>query len=200
MDPKAYRLPTHALPRQYDIRLEASQDSDDFRGSVSIHLEIKEPRDSIELHARDLRLGDARLLAGGLTLDGEIELDAGREVATVRFGRPVPVGEADLSIAFEGRVGRGLKGLYVAKDGPEELLCTLCFPTEARSVFPCFDEPAFKARFSYQVTTSARAIVLANSPLVSVAESEGEKMTWTFAPTRPMSTYLAALAIGDLAS
>src|SRR5918911_4507636 len=136
MDPKAYRLPTHALPRQYDIRLEASRDSDEFRGSVSIQLEIKEPRDSIELHARDLRLAGARLLAGGASLDGEIELDPAREVATIRFTRPVPIGEAHLSIAFEGRVGSGLKGLYVAKDGPEELLCTLCFPTEARSVFP----------------------------------------------------------------
>src|SRR5438067_12038638 len=123
MDPKAYRLPEYALPRMYDIYLEASQDADEFLGSVRIRLEIKEPRDSIELHARDLRLSDARLTAGGAKLDGEIEVDGDREVATVRFGQPLPVGEADLSIAFEGRVGSGMRGLYVAKDGPEQILC-----------------------------------------------------------------------------
>jgi puromycin-sensitive aminopeptidase len=200
MDPKAYRLPEYAVPRQYDIYLDASRDSEEFRGSVAIRLDIREPRESIELHARDLRLSDALLSAGGARLDGEIALDDDREVVTVRFARALPVGEATLSITFEGRVGNGLRGLYVAKDGPEELLCTLCFPTEARSLFPCFDEPAFKARFSYRVTTSPDAVVLANSPLVSVEESEGGKKTWSFAATRPMSTYLAALAIGDLAS
>lgn len=200
MNPKAYRLPEYALPRQYDIHLEASQESDNFRGSVTIHLDIKEPRDSIELHARDLRLSNASLTAGGAVLEGEIEMDAGREIATLRFPRPLSVGEAGLSLAFEGRVGNGLKGLYVAKDGGEQLLCTLCFPTEARSVFPCFDEPAFKARFSYRVTTTTGSIVLANSPLVSVEESEQGKKTWIFGTTRPISTYLVALVIGDLAS
>ena len=32
------------------------------------------------------------------------------------------------------------------------------------------------------------------------ASADGQYCTWTFAPTRPMSTYLVALAIGDLAA
>jgi puromycin-sensitive aminopeptidase len=113
--------------------------------------------------------------------------------------QPLPTGEATLRLAFQGKLNAGLRGLYRAVDGQEQLICSLCAPTDARAIFPCFDEPTFKARFAYEITTSAGATVLANSPLVSVAECEDGRKTWSFAPTRPMSTYLIALVIGNVA-
>ncbi|MGI8587754.1 MAG: M1 family metallopeptidase [Chloroflexia bacterium] len=199
MNPKAYRLPKNTLPRRYDLELEARLDEDFTRGRVAIGLEVVEPSDTIVLHAVGLALSDARLTAGGRELDGTVELDAEREVATIRFAEAVPAGEARLEIAFTGRVSRGLEGLYRATDGPERLLCTQSFATAARTIFPCFDEPTFKARFAYSVTTDAGATVLANSSLLSVTEAEdGRSKTWTFEATKPMSSYLVALVIGDL--
>src|SRR5919202_1986330 len=177
MNPKAYRLPQYALPRRYDIHIEAGLGSADFGGSVAINLDIREARDVIEMHARDLQLAEATLEVDGRKLTGEVELDKEQEVARVRFREALPVGQATLTIPFKGQISQGLDGIYLAKNGP-----------------------AFKARFAWEVTTSAGATVLANSPVQSVRPSaDGQTKTWAFAPTKPMSSYLVALVIGDVA-
>ena len=199
-NPKAYRLPTHVYPTSYDIEIDARLGRQDTHGKVTIQLDIREARDTIELHARDLKLSDARLTIGGMTLEGEIEQDNERNMAAIRFDKPLPVGEATLEINFDGEISKGLEGLYLAKDGPEECLCTQCEEIDARRIFPCFDEPTFKASFAWKVTTSPDMTVLANGPLLSVEDSDdGKSKTWSFAPTKRMSSYLVALVIGDVA-
>jgi puromycin-sensitive aminopeptidase len=216
-NPKAYRLPTHVLPRRYDIKIDARLGRQAVYGSVTIQLEIRESRDVIELHARDMKLTDAALTIGDRTLDGDITQDEEREMAAIKFAEPLPTGDATLHITYQGQVSSGLEALYLAKDGPEECLCTQCEETDARAVFPCFDEPTFKAQFAWQVTTSPEHTVLTNGPLLSVVENkaspgdteqivnpkseiENPSRTWTFAPTKTMSSYLVALVIGDVAA
>jgi puromycin-sensitive aminopeptidase len=59
----------------------------------------------------------------------------------------------------------------------------------------------FKARFAWNVTTRADHVVIANGPLESTTASEdGQSKTWKFRATKPMSSYLIALVIGDMAS
>ncbi len=201
MNPKAYRLPTDILPRRYDIQIDARLGREDFHGKVSIKLDIEQARDTIELHARDLKLADACLTCDGAILSGVITQDAEREMAEIRFDRPLPTGEAYLDISFDGQVSTNLEGLYLAKDGPEQCLCTQCEETDARAIFPCWDEPTFKAQFAWEITTAADATVLANGPLISTTQSEdGGSKTWLFEPTEPMSSYLVALVIGAIAS
>lgn len=201
LNPKAYRLPTHVLPSRYDIEIDARVGREDFHGKVSIQLDIQESRNSIELHALDLALSEARLTVGSKALTGDIKQDADREMAEISFGEALPVGLASLEIAFDGHVSKGLEGLYLAKDGPEQCLCTQCEETHARAIFPCFDEPIFKAQFAWKITTAPEATVLANGPLLSMdAIGDGNSKTWTFAPTKKMSSYLIALVIGDVAS
>src|SRR5688500_6918589 len=108
MNPKAYRLPADVLPRCYDLDLEAYLGSDHFRGSVAIRLDIREARESIELHSRDLRLSDVTLDHGGRIREGTADLDRDREIAILRFGEPLPTGEATLGISFSGEVNKGL--------------------------------------------------------------------------------------------
>jgi puromycin-sensitive aminopeptidase len=201
MNPKAYRLPTGVLPRHYDITLDARPDGEAFHGRVAISLDLIAATDTVELHARALDVTAARLTADGRDLTGTVSLDADREIAVIRFPETLPTGTASLDLAFTGKVSDGLEGLFRSKDGADELLCTQCEATGARAILPCFDEPLFKARFTWHVTTSPDAIVLTNGPLVSKASSaDGASATWTFATTKPMSTYLIALAIGNLAS
>lgn len=197
-NPKAYRLPTNVLPRRYEIDLDARLGRKETYGRVTIQLDIQEARDTIELHAREMQIHEARLTINGRTLEGAIRQDEEREMAEVRFDEPLPAGEARLDITFTGQVSDGLEGLYLAKDGPEECLCTQCEESEARAIFPCFDEPTFKAQFAWKITTDPRMTVLANGPVQSVEESEQGKV-WTFAPTQTMSSYLVALVIGDMA-
>ncbi|HUS17320.1 MAG TPA: M1 family aminopeptidase [Chloroflexia bacterium] len=200
VDPKAYRLGGHVRPRHYAVHLNARLGEEAFSGTVAIQLEIDAPCDAIELHARDLQVPEGRLEGAGRTFPGSVTLDADRELAITRFGEPVPAGPATLHLTFSGKLNPRLEGLYLAADGPEQLLCTQCEATEARAIFPCFDEPTFKARFATTVTTAADATVLANAPLVSMEDGpEAGTRTWTFAPTRAMSSYLWAVVIGDVA-
>src|SRR5215210_7806998 len=166
-NPKAYRLPKHVLPRRYDIHLDARLGRDRVKGHVDIDLNIVEPGETIELHARELTIHRVKLVAGGHAIEGKAVQDADREMASLAFGQPLPVGDARLEIDFDGQVSKGLEGLYLAQDGPEQCLCTQCEETDARAIFPCFDEPSFKAQFAWKVTTSPEATVLANGPLVS---------------------------------
>jgi puromycin-sensitive aminopeptidase len=200
-NPRAYRLPNHVLPRQYDIELDARVGRPTFTGKVTIQVDIREGSSSIELHAHELlTLKEATLTAGDTTLQGTITQDAEREMAHIDFGQPLPVGDATLVIAYDGRISPTLEGLYLAKDGPEQCLCTQCEDTYARKILPCWDEPAFKAHFAWKITTDPESTVLTNGPLVSAeASPDGKSKMWTFAPTKLMSSYLCATVIGDIA-
>ena len=199
MNPKAYRLPTHVLPRRYDIDIDTRLGREEFGGNVAIQVEIKEACEAIELHARDLKITSSCLKTTAKELKGKVEPNTESEMVAIEFEETIPVGPATLNLAFEGKVSVGLEGLYLAQDGPEKCLCTQCEETDARAIFPCFDEPTFKAQFAWKVTTAPDATVLANGPLVSCTDStDGKSKTWQFAPTKPMSSYLVALVIGDI--
>src|SRR4051794_305832 len=109
-DPKAYRLPTHVLPKRYGIDIDARLASEDFHGKVTIDLDIKESCDAIEMHARDLKLSDAILTIHGAMRAGVIHQDNEREMASIRFDEPLPAGGATLELSFAGRISPNMEG------------------------------------------------------------------------------------------
>jgi puromycin-sensitive aminopeptidase len=201
MNPKAYRLPRGVLPRHYAIEIDARIGVETLHGRVAIQVDIITPSATIELHARDLSISEAILSSAGQTLQGSVLLDADRELAIVHLPQIVSAGPATLRLVYEGRIStNGLQGMYLGTNGAERMICTQCETVGARSVLPCFDEPDFKASFAWSVTTTADAVVLTNGVLERVVESaDGTSKTWTFAPTPPMSSYLLAAGIGNLA-
>jgi puromycin-sensitive aminopeptidase len=199
MSTSTYRLPSHALPRRYDVQLDARLGRAEFTGRVAILLDLHIASDVLELHARDLTILSSQLRVGDQTLAAEVEPDAENERVIFRFAQAIPAGAAELSVTFTGQVSQTLKGLYLSQNPPEQVLCTQCESIDARAIFPCFDEPTFKAQFAFEVTSAPDAVVLSNTPLVSVTDQESAK-TWKFAPTKKMSSYLVALVIGDVAS
>ena len=71
--------------------------------------------------------------------------------------------------------------------------------TNARQMFPCFDEPRFKANFTITLDHAPEFHALSNMPLESKELSE----SWTrsrFKESVPMSTYLVTWAITDFRS
>jgi tricorn protease interacting factor F2/3 len=88
-------------------------------------------------------------------------------------------------------------GLYKSKYGEDYILCTDLEPAEARTVFPCVDEPSYKAVFRVQITTDAGQKVIFNTPEVS-SEDVGGMTRHVFRETPRMSTYLFFFAIGNM--
>jgi puromycin-sensitive aminopeptidase len=196
--PPAFRLPPHVVPSRYDVTLEVDpQRGPAFSGRVEIALALAKPTGRIVLHAADLRLSDARLVAGDTALRGKVRLDPARETAEIVLPRAV-AGDARLELAFAGSLRGDLRGLYAAGAGERRYAFTQLEAADARRFFPCFDEPSFKARLRLAVTTDARNAVLSNAPIASSDPADGGRKTVRFAETPPLSTYLYALAVGEL--
>jgi aminopeptidase N len=69
--------------------------------------------------------------------------------------------------------------------------------TDARRFFPCWDEPAFRARFQLTVVVPENWLAVSNMPIESQQKIAGGKEV-RFAPTPPMSSYLNVFVAGEL--
>ena len=108
----------------------------------------------------------------------------------------VPRADSSVVVRFTKRVRDDvIFGLYKSKYGKEHLLVTDLEPAEARTVFPCVDNPSFKAVFRLRVVTDRGLSVISNTPLVSKRISNG-RTSFSFAETPRMSTYLFFVGIG----
>ncbi|HEV8360465.1 MAG TPA: M1 family metallopeptidase, partial [Candidatus Thermoplasmatota archaeon] len=199
MPAKAHRLPDTVRPRAYVIQLRASPSEARFQGRARIDVELAQATQEIELHARGMTFTSVAAEQGA-RIDGTAELHPDTESATLRFAAPLQPGLAVLELAYEAPVSTSMQGLYLSKDGAEQCLVTQCEATDARAVFPCWDEPAFKATLQWSVTAPAGMAVLANGPLTGKRTDPDGWITWQFAATPPISAYLAAVAIGKFAS
>ena len=68
-------------------------------------------------------------------------------------------------------------------------------PTDARRVFSCFEQPDLKARYTFTVSAPDGWHVYSNQCAAQSTATHGVRRT-TFAPTLPISSYLAAVAAG----
>ena len=194
-----HRLSPDVRPRQVDLHVALDPERGRaFRGEVATGLELARAVSSIELHAVGLRVGGAVLQAGDERVRGRVVAHPDRETIEIRFPRRVGPGAARLELRFSGRLRTDLRGLYFARSGKRRYAFTQLEATDARSFFPCFDEPALKARFRIAVTTRASHTVLSNSPIEKTQKQPGGRKTVRFAETPPLSTYLLALAVGEL--
>jgi len=108
----------------------------------------------------------------------------------------VPKTESEVGVRFTKRVRDDvIFGLYKSKYGKEHLLVTDLEPAEARTVFPCVDEPSYKAVFRLSVVTDEGLSVISNTPVVSEKAEKG-RVRFSFSPTPRMSTYLFFMGIG----
>jgi tricorn protease interacting factor F2/3 len=139
----------------------------------------------------------------------ELILDSyGLQISSVKVaGRDVPF-EIDsklkirgatqnvVSIDYEGMVTeKTLYGVYKSKYGSDYFVTTDFEPNGARLLFPCVDNPSFKAVFSLDVTTQKGLTVVSNARTKSVTDI-GDKARHVFEKTPKMSTYIFYLGIG----
>jgi len=196
---RAARLAADVRPERVDLHLEVDPARGRrFRGEVAIDLHLESPRREIELHAVDLTASRPRVELEGRSLRGRLEARPGRETLVVKLAERLPAGPVRLRLAFAGRLRQDLRGLYAASSGERRYAFTQLEATEARRFFPCFDEPAMKARFRIAVTTGAGQTVLSNAPADATEEHGDGRKTVRFRETPPLSTYLVALAVGEL--
>jgi len=196
---RPHRLARDVRPSRVALHVELDpQKGDAFQGEVEIELALGAPQRTLELHADGLRVSDARVEAGGSTQRGRIRAQPAYQTIRVELPEAVPAGRAVLRLRFAGRLAGNLRGLYAARAGRRRYAFTQLEPTDARRFFPCFDEPTMKARFTIAVTTARRNTVISNSPVDRTELLPRGRKRVEFRPTPPLSTYLVALAVGEL--
>ena len=79
-----------------------------------------------------------------------------KERVVFHLATPMKEGSIRLHVAFAGILNDYLQGFYRSKyivDGEERYMATTQFEsTDARQAFPCWDEPALKAKFNIFLT------------------------------------------------
>jgi puromycin-sensitive aminopeptidase len=195
----AHRLTADVRPGDVDLHLTVDPTAGDaFEGEVRHVLRLGRSRRTLELHAADLRVSRPRVTWGGRTRRGRLVRRPDRETVQIELDESIPAGEAVLELAFRGKLRSDLRGLYAAHAGERKYAFTQLEAADARRFFPCFDEPAFKARFQISVTTGRKHTVLSNGRATKVEPVPGRRKTVHFERTPLLSTYLLALAVGEL--
>ena len=162
--PRTVLVPHQALVLDLDPAL------DRFDGESTLSLTVRQPVSSLLLHAHRLTARRSVLVTAAgerpLTVQPDEKAQTWRLVPA--DGRPVPAGRATLKLAWSGVVQTTGSGLFSSvgssQGGPRRMLATQLQAIYARTVFPSFDEPAFRTRFDLTVRTPPGHEVLSNMP------------------------------------
>lgn len=193
---KNFRLRRSVRPVRYEITLDVDMAQKRFTGQQTITVRLDAAADEIVLHANQLNVTRAIARAGKETHPAKsIEPVAVSETVLLTFATPLPPGEHALDLTWDGKFSEGLRGLYPAG----KLAVTQFEAADARRLIPCFDEPAFKARWAITVKTAKGLAVLSNGPVLR-ASTEGERQVVVFRETEVLSSYLIALVVGPIES
>ncbi|KAH8335449.1 hypothetical protein KR074_002144 [Drosophila pseudoananassae] len=212
-----YRLDGSVVPSHYNLTIGLLRDSSDptlFDGEVSITVRGigPTPIQNITLHADTLEISSCRLVdvgedpTGGSPVEAvdisRLIYEAVTQQMTVPLTQPLEVGrDYALEFKYTGRIRSDMAGLFSASYAEAEtnatrwLALTQMQRINARYVFPCFDEPALKAKFQLQIDRPNGYQAIANTKVTKTTLSGSDRFIDSFAETPAMSTYLLAFMV-----
>jgi len=200
LDSAPGRLPKNVVPVSYTIAVVPNLKALTLSGRESIVLEVRVATDRIQFNSLNEVLRDVRL-------DGKavktVASDDAAQLTTLTLVAPAGVGTHTLSFRYSGKIETQPHGLFLQpyagpKGVPGALLTTQMEATDARRMFPCWDEPAFRATFTLTATVPAAWATIGNMP-VSKRVVHGGLATTTFAASPKMPSYLVEFTAGELA-
>ena len=195
------RLPKDVVPLDYTVRITPDVKSLTLTGHESVTLEVRRATASLTFNSLNERLSHVRL-------DGKpvakVVSDDKAQLTVVTLAAPATAGRHVLDFDYVGRIEKSAQGLFVQPyrtvDGKDAvLLSTQMEATDARRMFPCWDEPAFRATFQLTATVPAAWTVVSNMPIAKRTVA-GALATTTFERSPRMPSYLVEYSAGDLRS
>lgn len=177
----------------YTIEIDLDRAPDTYGGRVTATFKYGGEGDALTV---DFRGGEVL----GLILNGEaVPFDYNGYFITLP-GSSLSGGEQTLVIDYEHPFSQDGAGLYRYVD-PEDgrvYLYTDFEPYDANRLFPHFDQPDLKARYTLNVRAPAGWQVISTTRETQVVD-DGAHRRWTFPPTETLSSYVFSLHAGEYA-
>ena len=196
------KLPKQVVPEEYEIRLAPDVAKRTFSGSETVKLNVCAPVRQLVLNALEIQIASASLDGKALP-KAATHVDAKQETVTVDLGSEISAGAHTLALEFSGKINEQGQGLFFVPyheqgSGAKKIMLGTQFEaTDARRLFPCWDEPSFRARFQLTAVVPENWIAVSNMPVEHERKIDNKKEV-RFAPTPPMSSYLNVFVAGEL--
>jgi len=206
-------LPKNVKATHYEIELEPDLDNGTLRGFSTIHISVLEPTTFILLNCVEIEvLSTVVIEASGNVINiPKVHYNEEKETMMVPLEEEIAAGEmVKLRQNYVGRINdaKTMAGFnrsrYRNIDGKDKWMgSTQGQPTGCRRIFPCTDEPAAKANFSFNVIVDSNLTCLGNMDIVAenLIYPSGlvtSKKNVFFNKTPLMSSYLVAFVVGEL--
>ncbi len=199
------KLSKEIVPQSYDIHIKPNIEKRTFTGSETIVVDVRKPAKTISFNANAVVVQSAKLMnsADKPEQTARITSNPEEQIVSLNFAKEIPAGTHRLALNFSGKINESGQGLYFANydeaatGAKKTMLGTQMEATDARRMFPCWDEPAFRAKFRLTVTVPASFTAVSNMPVESEKVSGSSKEV-RFGETPPMPSYLVVLCAGEL--
>ncbi|XP_066327196.1 aminopeptidase M1-B isoform X2 [Miscanthus floridulus] len=192
------RLPHFAAPLRYDLRLRPDLAACTFTGAAAIAVAVSAPTRFLVLNAAELDVDRASIRFQDLAPTDVAQFEED-EILVIGFDRDLPLGEGVLTMDFTGTLNDQMRGFYRSKylyNGESRNMAVTQFEAaDARRCFPCWDDPAFKAKFKLTLEVPSDLVALSNMPVAKETVS-GSIKTVYYEESPLMSTYLVAIVVG----
>ncbi len=171
---------------RYGLRIELAEGANALKGNLEITLTAPRKAPDLVLDWRGKEVGSVRVNGVAVVPDARNEhlvvpkkhLKGGRNTVHLSFESPIAVSGSAVT-------------RYKDREDGSEYLYTLLVPADASTLFPCFDQPDLKARFSLELELPGHWKAISNGPVEGQTSNNVK-----FKETEPISTYLFAFAAG----
>ena len=195
--PPVARLGNAVVPTQYRIELAIDPAMDVFSGQVVIDVTLQSAQDAIWLHGKNLQVSEVFVTdKDARRIDARYEERDDSGVALVSLSRAAAAGPAQLHFSYSAPFNTSANALFRVESGGLPYAATQFAPIAARQVFPGFDEPGFKVPFEISLITRHGDVAVTTTPEVSAERLGDGRVKHVFLRTRPLPTYLIAIAVG----
>ncbi|XP_046962926.1 aminopeptidase N [Vanessa cardui] len=206
------RLPTNIKPDRYYLKLTPYifEGNFTFDGEISVIITVKNKTNTVTFHGVELsfhRIGLYKKEDGKEILITRRAVDVPRQFHIISTAEPLIAGQQYvLNITYSGILNDNLHGFYRSsyeeKKVKRWIAVTQFQATDARRAFPCWDEPALKAKFTISIARPSNMTSVSNMNIIGKEPHAILKdYVWDhYAESLPMSTYLVAFAVTDFAN
>lgn len=191
------RLPGDVRPTRQAIDLTINPREEKFSGVVDIDVTMRSAAPVIWLNAMSLSVHDATLTTAGRSRRLHVVPGNEHVIGFSAEDGTIGPGAGRLHIVYEGVISRrDVEGLFAQQEGDTWYAFTQFEPIGARRAFPCFDEPGYKIPWQVTLHLPAGEQGFSNTQETSKTTDASGMTTVVFAQTRPLPSYLVALAVG----